>query len=414
MTTLDSQPDMHESQAHRTRALYIGYGSPWRCDAGHMIRQWMLMQGLNACAQVTAVLFGPDEEPSPRDNIQLIRLPLPTREQPTRFQRATDDLFDPRPRMLRGYDIDSTRQRIAQLSPGDFDLVLSYRIDFGYFAGVLQLPNLVLDIDDPEHLRQARSNEVRYGDTLDRWTKRDLAKLRRFERKAASRAAVSLVCQPGDRDAFAEPKPVVVPNTVLLTQDNTRNEADPPVAVFLGDCSGGKDAPNVDGILWFVREVWPKVIAQHPAALLEIWGRASEQFTDTFADAPGVSVKGYVPDPTALLNRAAVSLAPIRYGTGTRIKILTSMALGCPVLSTTMGCDGIACTPDRDLLVSDEAEHMAGDCVRLLTDPSLRKRLADAGRDVVAEHYDMMAQVPRLTALFTEQIQRAQQGNPHG
>jgi glycosyltransferase involved in cell wall biosynthesis len=133
--------------------------------------------------------------------------------------------------------------------------------------------------------------------------------------------------------------------------------------------------PNIDGLNWFCREVWPQLLTQAPDAWLDVVGRYDER-TAALADLPHVTRHGFVPDLAPILARSALSIAPLRIVTGTRIKILESWANGLPVVSTTAGAEGLDARHGQNVLLAESAEDFAAACVELLSNPDLGRRLA--------------------------------------
>jgi glycosyltransferase involved in cell wall biosynthesis len=150
--------------------------------------------------------------------------------------------------------------------------------------------------------------------------------------------------------------------------------------------------PNVEGVLWFAREVWPKVIAQVPQATFTIVGKnppAEIQGLSTCQNRRSpVKVTGYVADPQPFLERAGVFIVPLLSGGGMRVKIVDAWRWGLPIVSTSIGAEGIRCRPGENLLVADSAEEFAQAVVRVLRDPGLAERLRVNGRRWVEGHYN--------------------------
>jgi glycosyltransferase involved in cell wall biosynthesis len=111
-------------------------------------------------------------------------------------------------------------------------------------------------------------------------------------------------------------------------------------------------------------------------------------------------VAGYVEDLIPWYSQAAVTVVPLRAGGGTRLKILESMALGRPVVSTTIGCEGLEVEHNRHILIADTPERFAGCVTRLLLDPALRDRIAAEARRLVEERYNWPAIGKRLLDVY--------------
>ncbi len=308
--------------------------------------------------------------------------------------RLAADLFWPVPRMFRGSKIGLARQAVARLKPMDFDAVFAFRIDFAHFAGVLDHPRLLLDIDDPEHLRWRRQLAATTAGG-DRRTLRDLDKLARFEKSAARGAAASFVCQENDRAAF-DPPPIVVPNCVDVPPACPPRRASRPRIVFVGNFAAA--SPNNDALRWFLDAIWPLIHADAPDCEFHIIGRLGGDLEHRARQTPGVVPAGFVEDLAATMAAASLSIAPIRFGTGTRVKIIESFALGCPVVTTTLGCEGIEAIDGEHLLIGDTPADFAARCVFLLRDETAQARIAASGYQVAATRYNEAARRAELIA----------------
>jgi sugar transferase (PEP-CTERM/EpsH1 system associated) len=144
--------------------------------------------------------------------------------------------------------------------------------------------------------------------------------------------------------------------------------------------------PNEDGILWFVREVLPRIHAEIPNATLSIVGRNPPPSLRALA-APGVEVTGTVPDIRPYLGRSAVTIVPLRVGGGTRLKIFEAMAMENAVVSTTVGAEGLPVTDGVHLRIADSAAAFADSVVRQLRDPADSARIGAAAATLVRSQY---------------------------
>lgn len=147
--------------------------------------------------------------------------------------------------------------------------------------------------------------------------------------------------------------------------------------------------PNADGVAWFARRAWPQVRARRPDATFEVLGARPPHGVRALDRAgSGIHVAGYVDDLGARLAGTGVFVAPLRAGGGMRVKILDALARGLPVVSTRVGCEGLAVTHERDILVADTAAELAAAVLRVLDDPALAERLAVNGRALAERVYD--------------------------
>jgi glycosyltransferase involved in cell wall biosynthesis len=155
-------------------------------------------------------------------------------------------------------------------------------------------------------------------------------------------------------------------------------------------CIGGMFyPPNVDGVLWFARQVFPLVRHEIPESHFWIVGaRPDRRIVQLGREDASVQVTGYIEDTNVYLCDSAVFIVPLRAGGGMRVKILDAWARGIPIVSTTIGCEGIDVQPGVNILIADTPADFAQAVLRVIRDPALGKRLAENGRRWVETHYD--------------------------
>lgn len=158
--------------------------------------------------------------------------------------------------------------------------------------------------------------------------------------------------------------------------------------------------PNVDAVLWLAGDILPRIRREVPAAHLAVVGQKPTPHIAALAARPGVAVTGGVPDIQPYLAAADVYVAPLRMGSGTRFKLLEALAMGCPVVSTRLGAEGLDVQDGEHLLLADTAADFARAVVDLLGDDPRRQRLGEAGQRLVREHYDWSAIIPRIEAVY--------------
>jgi polysaccharide biosynthesis protein PslH len=145
---------------------------------------------------------------------------------------------------------------------------------------------------------------------------------------------------------------------------------------------------NFDAVDYFLREIFPLVQEKRPDVVFYVTGTVDGVNLNSLPQVKGVIFTGYLPSVSAKIAECWASVVPLRIGGGTRLKILESLGLGTPVITTSKGAEGLELVPERDVLIADDAESFACQVVRLLEDESLRCRLSRAGRSLVEEKYD--------------------------
>jgi len=160
--------------------------------------------------------------------------------------------------------------------------------------------------------------------------------------------------------------------------------------------------PNADGIRWFMREVFPEVLKQDPAAQLTVIGKNPPkdffQIKENFPQA--IHITGYVEDLTPYLEQAAVMVVPVLAGGGMRVRILEAFSRQIPVVTTTIGLEGIEAQPGRDVLVADTVFDFAKAVSALLTSPEDQIRFAANGRALVRQKYDWTVVFEALNKIY--------------
>jgi polysaccharide biosynthesis protein PslH len=247
---------------------------------------------------------------------------------------------------------------------------------------------MIVDIDDFESVKRAQLL-TRRGFRPWSWLLwLDNQKLRRLERTAPRRYGLCVICSEVQRAYFPRRlhrRVLVVPNGFAprLLSHPSRAGADTTI-VFAGSMDY---PPNVNAVSWFVRDIFPFILHRVPEARLLLVGHDHFDRLRPFLDGDRIVATGSVADAAPHVASSTVSIAPIRVGSGTRLKILEALALGVPVVSTTLGAEGLALAPDRDILLADQPGAFADGVVRLLTDRAAREALAAAGRAAVAAEY---------------------------
>ncbi len=161
--------------------------------------------------------------------------------------------------------------------------------------------------------------------------------------------------------------------------------------------------PNVEAVQFLVKEVWPRIKKQIPRARLWIVGNAPTQEVLEYQQTDSsITVTGGIPDIRDAFKGAHVLVAPVFSGKGTRYKILEGMASGTPIVATTIAVEGLGVTHEKEILLSNTADGMANEAVRLLRDASLRASLAEAGKKFVQTRYDWKLISQQLDRVYRE------------
>jgi glycosyltransferase involved in cell wall biosynthesis len=215
-------------------------------------------------------------------------------------------------------------------------------------------------------------------------------KLRREELGTYRNADGVYLCSAADERRLLEEIPVattaVIPNAADVEFYQPRPTDPPPdgrTVVFFGLLSY---VPNVDSVIHFVREIWPRIAEAHPQARCKIIGGGAPPSVLALA-GPRVELTGFVPDLRPHLAAAAAVIVPLRLGGGTRLKVVEAMAMGKAIVSTALGAEGIEAVPGRDLLIEDDPPAFADAVNRLLAEPGLAACLGQSARQLAKDRY---------------------------
>jgi glycosyltransferase involved in cell wall biosynthesis len=227
-------------------------------------------------------------------------------------------------------------------------------------------------------------------------------RVRTFEQAAWRQVDGCVVTSPREQVIVHEHAPAtataVVPNAVDLDYFKpTGAEVQPRSIVFNGVLDY---RPNVDAAAFLVGEVLPLVQRRYGDVQLTIVGRGAPSELDRFR-RPGVELTGEVPDVRPYLERAAVVAVPVRMGGGTRLKVVEGLSMERPMVSTTLGCEGIDVRHGQHLLVADTAEAFASEIARVFEDPGLAVKLGQAGRQLMEDEYSWDSAGERLEELYS-------------
>jgi len=190
-----------------------------------------------------------------------------------------------------------------------------------------------------------------------------------------------------------------VPFGINLSEYPDDPGAEPELALFhLGAMDWG---PNLEGILWFLNDIWPKVHSRYPALKMYLAGRnMSDEILNT--QHPNVVMVGEVENAIEFIRSKAIMVVPLLSAGGIRVKIIEGLALGKAVISTTLGAEGLDCTDRRNIMLADRAEEWIQALDELMNNPQMMNTLAQEGRAHAREHFDNANITANLVNFYKE------------
>ena len=289
---------------------------------------------------------------------------------------------------------------LLRMGPNPYDLVWVGRAETFEVLGRPRLGPTVVDIDDLEDwkiLSRLRAMGLGRNDRVASMHDRGVlmqARLnarrwRRLQRSVAAEVERAGVCSELDLERFGMPNGILIPNGYEAPDFPAgRDEVGArPTLLLVGNFCY---PPNSDAARWLVTEVLPILRRDIPDVEVRLVGEPDTSVA-LLAAHRSVTVVGQVPEMHSELLRADVIAVPVRFGSGTRIKILEAFANRIPVVSTTTGAEGLSVENGRELLLADDAPSFARSCALLISDTPTRRALADAAQLLFLERYQWSA-----------------------
>ena len=319
---------------------------------------------------------------------QFVKIPLTESVQSKRMQQLFSVLLG-RSRLLDAYHIEAVQQAVDDLCSMDhYDAVIFesvYMADYRFPEGT----RVIIDQHNIEYelLYRTYQHEKSFARKWYNWW--ESIHLKPVELERCRKAHGVLVTSEREalllKSLVSESVIAVVPNGVDTEtfQRVSQEEQVPDRIIFTGSMNY---YPNINAVLRFARECWPLIRLKAPNVTWQIVGQNPPSEVLDLGKQPGISVTGSVPDVKPYLAAATVAIAPLHIGSGTRLKILEAMAMGKAVVSTSLGCEGLAVVSGKHLIVADQPEMFADAVVDLLQNAEQRAMLGSTGREL-AETY---------------------------
>ncbi|HEY9199215.1 MAG TPA: glycosyltransferase family 4 protein [Gammaproteobacteria bacterium] len=218
-------------------------------------------------------------------------------------------------------------------------------------------------------------------------------RLRAYEAEQSPLFDMNVMMSPNDQADLLQIAPgvptAIIPNGVDIEYFTPATEGHELAAIYTG---GMNMYANKDAVLYLLRDIWPAVLREHPGAKFYAIGQdPPRELYEIAQREPSVIVTGFVDDVRPYVRKAAVYVVPLRVGGGTRLKVLDALAQGKAIVSTSVGCEGIAVTHGKNIYIEDEPAQFAARVNALFADAEARRTLGLAARDVAVTGYGWVA-----------------------
>jgi sugar transferase (PEP-CTERM/EpsH1 system associated) len=337
-------------------------------------------------------------------------------------RRARDTLTHRQPDMALRLASPTLAQKLNDwLAEESFDVVHVEGIEMAPYLDLLlkaePAPQVVFDDHNCEYMLQKRYAQIdariprRWAGAL--YSLLQWQKLRRYEAAVCHRAQHVLAVSQADALALKSLVPglnvTVIPNGIHTDRYQPDPGAEAPAdLVFVGKMDF---RPNVDAVRWFADSIWPRVRAAVPEAHFYAVGQRPHSQLERLRADPSLTLTGWVDEVRPYVAQATVYVAPLRMGSGTRLKLLEAMAMGKAIVSTRLGAEGLFAPTSQThvselaLVDDDDPITFADAVIALLRDPARRAALGASARSFVRAHYDWRVIIPSLEALYAQATQ---------
>jgi glycosyltransferase involved in cell wall biosynthesis len=384
------------------KLLVISSWFPYPPDNGSKLRAYHLLHELSKRHAITLLSFAePGEEKSVDGLTGICQSVQTVPGNPFKAGRlkGVRGLFSPLPRSyLQTYS--RAMQSLVDEAAGLHDAAIGLQLGAALYLDRLRSIPRVFEEAEVTVLREQFASQrhplkrLRYG--LTWW------KFARYMRRFVDRFEAATVVSDNERTQMARigcdaRRIAVIPNGVDAADLQIRRTPQPDMLIYPGAMTY---SANYDAVRYFLAEVFPLVRRAHPEVKLAVTGSTKGVNLHTLPNREGVTFTGYLPDVKPVIAGSAACVVPLRIGGGTRLKIVQSMALGTPVVSTSKGAEGLAVTPEENILLADTPQCLAEQVLRILDNPDLRSRLSENGRQLIERQYTWDRIAQRLDALL--------------
>jgi sugar transferase (PEP-CTERM/EpsH1 system associated) len=419
-------PSSALSRIGTMRLLYLAAHQTWPLTSGNRLRDYYLARELAKRASVTYVEMyhsgeGPSRAPSDSGFEETISVRKGTGYTPDKIVRG---IVGPIPLTVLNYFRSRSASQLANLlRRRRFDTVQLEGVQLSNYLRVIQaVPDPAAILVDWHNIESELM--WRYSENESMWAKRMVARrtaalLQRTEKALLEGCRAHTVVSERERKKLLSRSPSAnlhvipngvdtdffSPNTIAQLQDNARGGVPRRSILFVGSMDYHA---NIDAALWFAREVWPTIAQKYPELELNIVGRHPTSAVQRLA-SERVRISGTVEDVRPFYASSIAVVVPLRVGSGTRLKILEAMAAGVPVVSTSLGAEGLDATHDVHLLVANTEREIIAALDRILGSAETSARLTGAARDLVVRLYDWTAVGEQLYGIHSNLVRSSPQ-----
>lgn len=378
--------------------LFLSQVLPYPLDAGPKVRSYFVLRYLAQFHRVTLVCF--TRASDSRAAVQHLESfchavhPVPlTRSRWQDVKHLAFSFFQKRPFLIVRDDLRAMTETVHALTQtNQYDFVHADQLAMAHYALRVPQARRVLDQHNAVWTLTRRLAENEAAPLKKKLLAREARLLRQHEANTCAQFDQVVTVIETDARALTFPeRPLRAPILTIPICIDPQELIPVAFPIHARDviCIGSMFyPPNVDGVLWFAREALPLIWEKQPDTKFHVVGaRPDPALVALGQHEPRINVAGYVVDTNEYLERAAAFVVPIRAGSGMRVKILDAWARGVPIVSTTLGAEGIAYERDENILLADTPRAFANQVLRLIQERAWAQQVAQHGRAWVEKKY---------------------------
>ncbi len=377
--------------------LFLSTENPFPLDHGHHLRTYHVLKALAEVHTVHFIAFTQDNSGSKyKPQLQAFCKSVDIYKLKYRGWRqaflSVLNLFSSLPLIAQKYYDTQVASRIKEL-------IVAHKIDLVHFdllhlaqyrKTINGLPSILVN-HNVESLRVFRWSKVERNLLMKLFLRYQYSKLKKFEKKVCLEFDRCTVVSETDKEILTKlcgrGNFVIIPNGVDVHYFHASNAV--PVAntlVWAGSMSG---AYNRDAVIYFLEEIWPLIQNEISNTRVTFVGSSPPEILKRMAaQSVNVECTGYVEDVRPYIEKSAVFIAPLRSGSGTKVKVLNAMSQGKPVVTTAIGAEGIEAQPDEDIVIADDPAEFARKTVYFLKHSEEAKKIGQRARSLIEKKYD--------------------------
>jgi len=393
------------------KLLWITTKYPFPADSGGKIVTRNLIKELSASGHTVSLysLKVPSKEEPPPKQINLRTPPRSIKKDYNSLVKKITGFFSMRPYVINKYDSQSVSKDILEnYKKENLDAVISDHIHTARYglqiAKIKKIPNLLLEHNVESELWETLTKEET-NPLKQLLLKVEELKVKKYEEKITKKIDTCVSLSKEDQEGLQN-----------LNDDIAAKHISPGIYIknypYSPEGNGGNIClvgrmdwlPNINGAVWFMKEIWPLIKEGYKEAEFYIVGANPTKKIKDLNGVNGVTVTGRVPDIRAFIKKAQVFVVPVRSGSGVRIKILQGGSMGKAIVSTSRGCQGLDLVSGRDCYIKDEPEEFANSVVNLLQKERERKELGENAYNLVRKKYSARKACQQLEGIVLDQI----------